>query len=66
MKKKIFALLMVIWCQRPERAFLISTPENAGEYGLMIDGVNALNGLFSFLLDCCYGDRVRPVDVSMP
>ena len=35
-------------CQRPERAFFISTDFDA-EVAVMLIGVNALNGLSSFL-----------------
>ena len=37
-------------CQRPKRAFFISTLINLSKREGRIDGVNALNGLSSFLL----------------
>ena len=40
---------LAFWCQRPKRAFLISTSLGFSTLENMIECVNALNGLFLFL-----------------
>ena len=44
-----YVKVVVIGCQRPERASFISTQSTDMETKLNTTGVNALNGLLSFL-----------------
>ena len=54
-----------VWCQCPKRAILIST-ENALTMFNRIMCVNALNGLFSFLLESWVEACRNMQRVSMP
>ena len=54
-------------CQRPKRASFISTICSTQEYWLTLLGVNALNGLLSFLLtDWSEADKVIDEECQRP